>query len=448
MSRWKSVRRVCSWLVLACSLALLGGGCRGPAEPGDDAPEDTGESGEGDVVERADTTDTSMPEDTPPMDGETGADASPTDVGDSTLDPGPRRDGDIGGSETGVTQALRADLRNYYRERFEGLEARICRLYWKCREHADASNFDRLVARAGRFDSLQECKQNLLDDDPRFFRGTNVVDRRVERAVTLITEGQVTFDAQRADDCLDAADTLENGPACQVLESLPACRNVLDPQSGKGDPCISAAACKEGRDCAFDTDSSTCYGHCEGAAAPPPASEGEGCPDDTSCEAGLTCEPDPDSSDPTCIAMRSREAGEPCSSSTACRPGLTCADGTCKSVDFGTSGDSCDFQTNRCEPPTHCRTILRDDGSTAKVCKEIATQSDSCQLARDCHSDLYCDQYAQDPVCKPVTAIGDPCTESVECPGKVTRCKKESGESQKHCHYENLAQFPNDCEVP
>lgn len=140
------------------------------------------------------------------------------------------------------------------------------------------------------------------------------------------------------------------------------------------------------------------------------AKEGERCDKDDDCADKMTCfEGGVGRSDPsrtgkkTCHALR--EEGESCGSSFwvdqhgTCRDGLECqvfnpmipdAPNICRVPGSNKKkGDTCDFNTNRCEDGLWCE-VKDPSVDFTKVCRGMATEGQPCDEEYDCGGPLTC----------------------------------------------------------
>lgn len=205
-----------------------------------------------------------------------------------------------------------------------------------------------------------------------------------------IKAGKTTFDANRAEECVnDLQNTPCDGTSVEARTPPAACDAAIAGTGMLGDMCFSNDECQSGG-CALDpacTDM-CCAGTC--AATQAPADLGEPCAT-RQCKPNLTC-----SNAKMCVALY--DDGMPCDDDTQCNYGLGCvgAPGICHALPK--IGELC--------PDGECAEI----GATCNsgVCTKLGLTGASCVTLADCS--LYYPCNSGTLQCQPWPTTGEPCT--------------------------------------
>jgi hypothetical protein len=206
-----------------------------------------------------------------------------------------------------------------------------------------------------------------------------------------IAAGKTTFDANRAEECVnDIANTPCDGTVEESRTTPAACEAAIAGTGAIGDPCFSNDECQSGG-CALDPTcaDACCAGTCSATQAP--ADLGEPCAT-RECKPNLTC-----SNTKMCVALYAD--GMPCDDFTQCAYGLGCV---------GTPGI--------CHPLPHIGEACPDDQcaevgaycNTSGVCAPLGLTGTSCTTLADCSLYYPCNSGALQ--CQPWPATGQPCT--------------------------------------
>jgi hypothetical protein len=205
-----------------------------------------------------------------------------------------------------------------------------------------------------------------------------------------IAAGKTTFDANRAEECVnDIRNTPCDGTSVEARTPPAACDAAIAGTGVMGDPCFSNDECKSGG-CALDP---TCTGMCCAgtcSATQAPADLGEPCAT-RQCKPNLTC-----SNAKTCVPLYAD--GMPCDDDSQCDYGLGCvgAPGICHALPK--IGELC--------PDGECAEI----GATCNngVCTKLGLTGASCATLADCS--LYYPCNSGTLQCQPWPKTGEPCT--------------------------------------
>jgi hypothetical protein len=199
----------------------------------------------------------------------------------------------------------------------------------------------------------------------------------VQAEVRAVEAGRLSYDSQRAVDCLGSPWPL----ACDQGELSPTppvtCQDVFIGEVGDGGPCYLDVECAAGG-CILD---GGCPGYCQPEAPPMavPGLAGDECP----CAAGLTCAQD------LCWGGAALDAG--CASPFDCQPGFYCSPAqgyTCQPQvdDCGACSENLIESQNawsgQCQPGFFCRGLfsLKDGGLTSGTCVLPLGEGSACEV--------------------------------------------------------------------
>jgi hypothetical protein len=221
-----------------------------------------------------------------------------------------------------------------------------------------------------------------------------------------ITAHKVTYDGERAKQCVDAIAKQSCDVTAHDSRTLAVvCEAMYTGAVAGGEPCAINTECASGT-CTLPTDcpeSGCCAGTCRPAQAPGKA--GTACARTRDCAADLVC-----ATDRTCHALA--KAGEPCGSDRECGDGLGCINplstmpGTCRALPH--AGEPCPYL--RCADEN-----VQCDEAKTHTCVALGLPQAPCATAADCSPYMECD--ATTLKCRELPSLGMPCT---------TACQGES----------------------
>jgi hypothetical protein len=235
-----------------------------------------------------------------------------------------------------------------------------------------------LRVRCGQFTDRESCAAYFPAGD-----GANLAAE--------IAAGKTTFDANRADECVnDIRNTPCDGTTVEARTTPPACIAAIAGTGATGDACFSNDECQSGG-CSLDSACAgpCCMGTC--AATQSPADLGEPCAT-RECKPNLTC-----SNAKTCVELYAD--GMPCDDYTQCAFGLGClgTPGICHALPK--VGEAC--------PDGQCAEIGAYCNSSS-VCAPLGLAGTACTTLADCSLYYPCDSGSLQ--CEPWPKTGEPCT--------------------------------------
>ncbi len=274
------------------------------------------------------------------------------------------------------------------------------------------------------------------------------------KLLRALEAGTVAYDAEAAADCLAKLRGYVGELSCiqaRRLQSLvvrgivereliSTCPDVFTARAELGDECAVAEECsgdlvcrrEEGEGCGVcvDPDQVGTSGQGGGFRF---ALEGEGCgsPNHSpTCDptSPLVCSRSGEGSGWTCLPERSRSEGEACGSFGACEDGLVCVGETCESFEIVAEGESCESESNYCDPPRVCRAT----GTGESACADPGGEGDACRRNESCREGLWCDRepFGQEAgECASPLEEGEDCGAGEPCASGL-RCIYSRGEGQ------------------
>lgn len=216
--------------------------------------------------------------------------------------------------------------------------------------------------------------------------------------------GRVTFDAQVADKCAQAAEAHAKSQvglhfSVPDIDEIAECKGLVVGKQDEGQPCKTSIECKGELTCIDG------HKHRDGTCMKVPTKPGEACDGaffrmhdlghKAKCGPGLECDlPDTKNAAPVC--KKAKAAGAACVESDECADNLWCKAGKCDSGPPGDVGAAC-----------------VDD-------------------ADDCKDGLFCEKAKGQKTgkCAAKKAAGQPCADVFECRGE---CKKDEGKPAGTC---------------
>ncbi|MCC6646007.1 MAG: hypothetical protein IT374_10605 [Polyangiaceae bacterium] len=251
-----------------------------------------------------------------------------------------------------------------------------------------------------------------------------IEDGDIGYAQQLVTDKKLTYDAAKAQACLDA---YRAGGCAQLDMRAPAaCNEVFGGKGAAGDACQIGAECSPGMFCQAGA---ACPGKCAALQA-----AGAACTDDDQCADGLKC------TGGVCAAPAAE--GEACGGGTKldCKSGLACAGaddktqkpGVCKqgaSLFSVKKGETCDASSQKfCEIGATCELSEVSQAGIKWTCVAPYTSGGPCKLGfpGGCPSGEYCPVVLSgaspklDAVCTKIPAAGEACGPGTD--GTPTTC--------------------------
>lgn len=287
--------------------------------------------------------------------------------------------------------------------------AMLCEAYFDC---LNRHTYQFTTYTSG-FASVEECaSSNLMT----LLAGTFMP--RLES----FSDGHVTFDAERAAECLEARRAFLCDEAATYPRVDDPCEGVFEGVRTAGETCrewecVDGYSCSTGGDChgtcvAVMSSCPDCADDewCDGIAGTCRAlrAEGEPCTGSFACQDGLVCDAEGLSTG-ECVVVASRSAGEGCVDDDECAEGMICESDVCTAYVIEGEGGTCGDAA--CEPGLVCYELSGDPTGT---CDAPHGLGDPCvDPIGDCGAGLYCDSSTD--VCAETKANGESCAETFEC---------------------------------
>ena len=339
-----------------------------------------------------------------------GADASDADAQDGDHD-------DSDDADTATSDLTAGQMETRY---LDILAEALCSAVYECPQKQSPQN----VAFLSRYGDKSTCVENVIGD---FGVG-------VESDLTgNLERGLAEFHPASGEACLEALREWSRDDRCaSPLDGLPepdACEEAFTGTQMDGEPCESDEQCESGYcDRGAETGDACWDGLCGESPPENVGAAGESCSGSRAiCDPGedLVCDLSADGQELVCVEAESRGEGGTCRSSRVCSGELGCLGQTCQTLSYAARGETCDRQTEYCEPGLVCSFDVEGQGT----CAPPGQQGDGCLQTFSCGADFYCS--GADPgtslgSCEPRQPEGESCRLDFDCQSDL-RCTS-SGE--------------------